>query len=101
MRTERVEIGTDVGDTGWVIGATGRTVPPRNPTALALALMELCHLRPEERVMLGGAARQRISEMFAIDQVVKRYDALFRQVAGRIESDEPGPSPRAMQCEAL
>jgi glycosyltransferase involved in cell wall biosynthesis len=94
-------VGTDVGDTGWVIGATGRTVPPGNPTALALALMELCHLRPEERVMLGGAARQRISEMFAIDQVVKRYDALFRQVAGRIESDEPGPSPRAMQCEAV
>lgn len=75
-------VGTDVGDTAWVIGPTGRSVPPQNATALAQALMECCGMTGPERKALGNAARQRIKDMFTLDQIVARYDALYDATTG-------------------
>ena len=55
---------TDVGDSGWVVGETGRVVPPRSPEALAGGLADLMALPPGERRRLGEAARHRIVEQF-------------------------------------
>lgn len=72
---------TDVGDAAYIVGNTGRVVEPRNPNALAKALLELIELGPEGRSQLGIAARQRISEHFDLPKVVKQYESLFEELA--------------------
>lgn len=92
-------VGTDVGDTAWIIGRTGRSVPPRNATALARALLELCGLPESERRALGSAARQRIADMFALETIVGRYEALVDELIG--EEETARRSPRNLRCEAV
>ncbi|AUW57376.1 glycosyl transferase family 1 [Sphingobium sp. SCG-1] len=91
-------VGTDVGDTGWIIGTTGRTVPPRNPAALAEALIELARMEPEERMALGEAARRRVEEHFTLDHVAVRYGELYRDVANA--RTRVADTNHASTCEA-
>lgn len=72
---------TDVGDAAWVVGDIGQVVPPSDPDALAAALGKLIALGTGARAQLGEKARARIIDNFAIDQIVKRYDALYQQIA--------------------
>jgi glycosyltransferase involved in cell wall biosynthesis len=53
-------------------GQTGRLVPPRDPAALAAALVELA-ARPELRRRMGEAGRARVSERFRVDRMVADY----------------------------
>ncbi len=71
---------TDTGDSAAVVGATGRMVPPRNPAALAGAVLELLALPGAEREALGLAARERIQTHYSLPAVVERYAALYRAV---------------------
>ncbi len=48
---------TDVGDSAMMVGATGRVVPPRDPDALAGAILELLSLGPDARAQLGADAQ--------------------------------------------
>jgi glycosyltransferase involved in cell wall biosynthesis len=73
---------TDVGDSARMVGETGRVVARRDPAALARAWEELLALAPEERARLGRAARARIEEQFALEAIVGRYEALYRELAG-------------------
>jgi len=72
---------TDVGDSSWVVGDTGRVVPPRAPEALAAALASLVALPAAERRALGDAARRRVIDHFEIGVVARRYHALYEGVA--------------------
>jgi glycosyltransferase involved in cell wall biosynthesis len=72
---------TDVGDSGWVVGETGRVVAPRAPEALAAALAAMVEMPPEERRLLGEAARRRVIEHFEIGVVAERYHSLYTGVA--------------------
>lgn len=74
---------TDVGDSAWIVGNTGRVVPPRDPEALANAWKELIALGVEGRETLGRAARERIIECFALDSVVDQYEALYEDVLAK------------------
>jgi glycosyltransferase involved in cell wall biosynthesis len=91
-------VGTDVGDTGWVIGATGRTVPPRNPVALADALIEMVQMNATDRAALGAAARQRIHDRFELTNVVAQYASLCREVADALVVPTVHPAAAAI-CE--
>lgn len=91
-------VGTRVGDTEWIIGATGRSVPVRNPVALAQALGEICRMPREERAAMGAAARQRVSDLFAIEDVARRYGALYHEMAGIVSTSVSTPIPA--RCEA-
>ena len=76
---------TDVGDSAWIVGNTGRVVPPRNPEALANAWKELIDQGAEGREVLGKAARARIIEYFSIDSVVAQYESLYESaIAGKL-----------------
>jgi len=68
---------TDVGDSAWLVGNTGRVVPPRNSEALASAWQELLVLNSESRNALGDAARTRIIDNFSLDFVVDQYESLY------------------------
>lgn len=68
---------TDVGDSGWVVGETGRVVPARSPERFAEACVELLTAPAEQRASRAVAARERIRCEFSIDSVAGRYDALY------------------------
>ena len=74
---------TDIGDSAWMVGDTGRVVPPCNPDALAKAWKELIDLGAEGRVALGQAARNRAIAHFSLDSVVAQYEALYESVLAR------------------
>ncbi len=71
---------TDVGDSAWVIGDTGKVVRPRAPDDLVVAWRELIHLSEGDRQALGQAARKRVEESFSIEKTAARYEALHEEV---------------------
>ncbi len=71
---------TDCGDSKEIIGSTGRIVSPRDPAALAQAILELLSLPSNERAALGVAARRRIVERYDIRMVARRYAALYEEI---------------------
>jgi len=72
---------TDVGDSAWVVGDTGKVVPPRDAEALAEAWSFLIEQGPEERNRLGNKARQRILENFTLDKIVQEYEMLYESAS--------------------
>lgn len=68
---------TDVGDSAWILGGTGRVTPPRDAKALAAACEELLALGRTGRETLGRAARARVVELFSLPIVVGEYEALY------------------------
>ncbi len=74
---------TEVGDSGWIVGDTGRVVPPKDSQALANTWKELIALDSQSRELLGKAARARISEYFSLDFVVAQYEALCESVLSK------------------
>jgi glycosyltransferase involved in cell wall biosynthesis len=73
-------VATNVGDTAYLIGDTGISVPPKEPQALAEGWGQLLSMSPEERHALGERARQRIQQNFGITQIAQRYEALYEQI---------------------
>jgi glycosyltransferase involved in cell wall biosynthesis len=72
---------TDVGDSGLIVGDTGSTVQPRDPDALAMALVEMLNEGREGLMRRGEAARARVASEFALPQIADRYAALYRSFA--------------------
>ncbi len=71
---------TDVGDSGYIVGNTGKVVPVRNPVAMADAWRGLIEMTREERLALGMAARHRVIENFSLGMVVRQYEHLYEEV---------------------
>lgn len=71
---------TDVGDSAWIVGNTGKIVEPGSSKKLANAWKELIVLGPEDRKKLGIMARKRIIEHFSLDSVVAKYEDLYEKV---------------------
>lgn len=71
---------TDVGDSATVVGEAGRVVPPRDPGALADAMLELLGDAALRR-RLGALGRAGVVERFAMPAVAERYLDLYHAVA--------------------
>jgi glycosyltransferase involved in cell wall biosynthesis len=69
---------TDIGDSAWIVGDTGRVVPPRNPDKLMLAWQDLIALGYEGRKALGNLARDRIENLFALEMITLQYEELYK-----------------------
>src|SRR5262249_3084218 len=67
---------TDVGDSAWVVGATGYVASPRNPDSLADGLRHFANMSSAARNEVGAAARRRIRENFNLDAVAAQYYSL-------------------------
>ncbi len=74
---------TNIGDSAWIVGNTGRVVSPKQPESLANGWKELIELGPESRQTLGQAARTRIIECFSLDFVVAQYELLYKRVLAK------------------
>ncbi len=68
-------VATDVGDNSFIIGKTGRLLPPGDPEALTTVLEAMILLGSEGRRELGEWARQRVVENFSLENVVKEYES--------------------------
>jgi glycosyltransferase involved in cell wall biosynthesis len=71
---------TDVGDSAWIVGDTGKVVPCKNPQALARAWQELMEMTPQQRQLLGEKARQRIIANFSLNSIVAQYENLYQSI---------------------
>lgn len=74
-------VGTDVGDTAELIGATGLTVPPRDPGQLADAVINMLTMPESERLDLGRNARERVLNNFEIRKIAGLYEKVWSQVS--------------------
>lgn len=73
-------VATDVGDSAYLIGATGAVAPPGDARALAAAWQALIAAGAKGRRRLGGEARRRIAEHFSLSEIVRRYEELYLEV---------------------
>lgn len=93
-------IATDVGGNREAVvdGITGCLVPPRNPQALAQALLTV--LRDRERAtVMGRMGRKRVKDKFGLDACVSNYEKLYRAVIeGRAISEVSGIGVRHDQA---
>lgn len=72
---------TDVGDSAYIVGDTGRVVASGDMSGLAAALEELLRLSPTEASALGGRARRRMAEYFEIGKVVRQYEDFYESLS--------------------
>ena len=74
-------VATDAGETREIIrdGVTGFVVPPRDPEALARAVVRL--LDSGEREAMGLAGREHVRERFSIERLCADIEALYRRLA--------------------
>ena len=79
---------TDVGDAAWIVGDTGRVVPPRDPGALAEAWAEMLNLGRDGRAALGRAALSRVGDYFPVKAIVQHYETLYEAVLTERAPDE-------------
>jgi glycosyltransferase involved in cell wall biosynthesis len=68
---------TDVGDSAYIVGDTGRVVLPGDMAGLAAAMEDLLTLPAAERVALGERTRARVAEHFEIGMVVRQYERFY------------------------
>jgi len=80
---------TDVGDSALIVDKTGSVVAPRDPDALAEAWRKLIEAGPGERQNLGMSARRRVQQHFALPVIVDRHQAIYAQVAARMQRGVP------------
>jgi glycosyltransferase involved in cell wall biosynthesis len=74
-------IATRVGGTPEILDSTcGILIQPRDPHALAGALMQLANDRQQGR-QLGQAGRIRVEERFTLDRMIRQYADIYRAVA--------------------
>ncbi len=80
MAHEVVVVGTTAGVIPEVVGETGVTVPPDDPSSLAEALRSL--RAPAARWPLAQAGRARAMKLFSDDAVAERTVQFWREVLG-------------------
>lgn len=74
------QVATDVGGTREaIIAETGRLVPPKDPEALAGAVLELL-ADPERRIAMGEASRALHAERFGLERMVAATAAAYDRV---------------------
>ena len=74
---------TDVGDSAFIVGATGQVVPPEAPEALADAWYSLLTAGRPRLCALGLEARRRIEATFSIERMVRAYEETYTAVLPR------------------
>lgn len=75
-------VATDVGGNRDVVKdvETGFLVPPKDPGALAGAMLRLMGLSEEERRRMGEKGRRYIEATYSIDRVVEMWEELYREL---------------------
>lgn len=77
-------VATAVGGSDELVerGVSGLLVPPKDAEALTCALAELC-VSVDRRLAMGQAARERAATQFSLSAMVRDYEQLYLDLAGR------------------
>ena len=81
MAMEKPVVATGVGGVSELVGECGLIVPPRDPNALARAMLSVLNTPLSAREFLGQSARRRIAEHFNIDVKADEWEGLYRVFA--------------------
>lgn len=73
-------VATRVGDSEFLVGSAGRTIPPGNLEAMIEALNSLLALSREERIKLGESGRRRMKAKFSLEAVAIQYESLYQSM---------------------
>jgi glycosyltransferase involved in cell wall biosynthesis len=78
-------VATQVGGNSEVVreGESGFLVQPRDPGALAEAMVRLMQLSERERQAMGERARDHVRVHFGLTRTVERWEELYREVLSR------------------
>jgi len=74
-------ITTDVGDASFIVGESGWVVPPRDPPALAAAMIDAIKEKqdnPEAWLKRKEQARKRITDNFSLEKMIESYHQVWR-----------------------
>ncbi|MGI9952918.1 glycosyltransferase [Moorellaceae bacterium AZ2] len=86
-------VATDVGGNREVVldGMSGFLVPPKDPEALARAMLRLMILSQEERRRMGEVGRAHVEANFSLEKVVDQWESLYQEclAAKGIRYEEP------------
>jgi glycosyltransferase involved in cell wall biosynthesis len=90
-------VATDVGGNREAVAdeVSGLLVEPGNPTLLAQAIHALA-VDPERRARMGLAGRERVERLFSVQNCVRAYAQLYRNL---IDGVQP-PIPQRLQVDA-
>jgi len=72
---------TDVGDSAFVVGDTGRVAPPGDAQAFAAELEAVLTMPPDALSFMGRSARKRVEEHFSMPAVAGQYQNLYTSLA--------------------
>lgn len=96
MSCGRATVSTDVGGVREAVGDTGLVVPPRDPAAMAAAVLRLLG-DPGRRRAMGEAARLRVIEQFTLRQTIDTFRSIYLQLPTldryAAEPATPAPTP--------
>ncbi|MET9509120.1 GT4 family glycosyltransferase PelF [Streptomyces flavidovirens] len=81
MSCGRTTVSTDVGGVREAVGDTGVVVPPREPGAMARAVLDLMG-DDARRAELGRLARQRVIDLFTLRRSVEGFRRIYRELDG-------------------
>lgn len=73
---------TDVGDSAYIVGETGRVVASGDMVSLADNVMGLLSMGSDELASLGRSARIRVANLFEINSVVHCYEDFYDKLIG-------------------
>ncbi len=75
-------VATDVGGNSEIVvdGETGHVVPANDPSALATAIIGMCH-KSEQWSPMGVAGRKRVETCFDIRRMIADYEHVYEEVA--------------------
>ena len=69
---------TDVGDSAQIVGELGRVVPPRDPDAMASALLAAIEETSWKSDAASRLRRDRVASRFSITQLVERTESMLQ-----------------------
>lgn len=70
-------VATNVGDVAKIVGPSGIVVSPRDPQALADAMLQIIRLSPVQRQRLGCEARDRICSELPLSRSLSLYESIY------------------------
>ena len=78
-------VATDVGGNSEVVidQETGFLVPPKNPEALAQAMLKLMNLPLQQRIAMGIKGRNYMKNVYSLDQIVNQWESLYFELINK------------------